>query len=229
MSYDPARHHRRSIRIPWYDYRNHGGYFITICVRNRECIFGTVAGDTVRLTQRGHIVNECWHDIPNHHANASLDEFIIMPNHVHGVLFLIGNRATQTSPLHNATAAVGATPASPSGRPRGATSGSLGAVLGSFKSAVSRRINQLRPGSATKLWQPNYYEHVIRNESSLQDIREYIFTNPLRWPHDAENPDGDATDRFHDRIVEIDRRHAPRASGEQGDAGVAPTQEGSNV
>src|SRR5439155_4783244 len=143
MTYDPAKHHRRSIRIPWYDYRNHGGYFITICVRNRECIFGTVAGDAVRLSQRGRIVDECWHDIPNHHVNVSLDELIIMPNHVR-VLFLIGNRATQASPLRNVGTVVGATPASPS-RPRGAPSGSLGAIIGSFKSAVSRKINQLRP------------------------------------------------------------------------------------
>src|SRR5205814_459766 len=110
---------------------------------------------------------------------------------------------------------VGATPASPSVQPTGPNAGSLGAVIGSFKSAVTRSINRLRPGAAANLWQPNYYDHVIRNDHAHDRIRDYIDDNPYRWALDAENPFGVGTD---DVIAFC------RALAEEGDAGVAPTK-----
>src|SRR5947207_1836246 len=100
MAYDPEKHQRRSIRLSHYDYRNRGAYFITICTGNRQCVFGTVEDDVVRLSQRGCIVEACWRDLPNHHSHVELDELVVMPNHLHGVLWFVystGERATQAS------------------------------------------------------------------------------------------------------------------------------------
>jgi len=117
-----------------------------------------------------------------------------------------------------------ATPASPLpstklSRATGATSGSLGAVIGSYKSAVTRTINRLRPGAGAKLWQHNYYEHVVRNDFGLDRVREYVQMNPERWARDAENPDGDGTDQLEAFVRSLEAR-------ERGDAGVATTGEG---
>jgi REP element-mobilizing transposase RayT len=221
MVYDPAQHHRRSIRLAGFDYRQRGAYFVTICTRHRQCVFGTVMNDAVQLSQRGRIVDTCWLDIPNHHTHVELDEFVIMPNHVHAILWLLDTqdgRATRASPLH--ARPVGATPASPSPRPRGPVPQSLGGIIGSFKSAVSRNINRVRPGAANDLWQPNYYEHVIRIEDALAEIRYYIQTNPQRWCDDAENAAGTGRDQFAEFLVTLEKSIAQR---KKGDAGVAPT------
>jgi putative transposase len=198
---------RQSIRLPAFDYRSGGAYFVTICTRNRECIFGSIEQGKLRPSRRGLVAQSRWADIPAHHENVTLDAFVLMPNHLHGVVFL-NSRATQVSPLQLKRPAMGPTP------------GSLGAIMGSFKSAVSREINRRRPGAGDHLWQRNYYEHVIRNDRSLYEIRTYILGNPQRWEHDRENPDGDGSDCL-DRFVnflsslEIDGT---------GDAGVAPTE-----
>jgi REP element-mobilizing transposase RayT len=96
MAYDPQKHHRRSVRLKGFDYRSGGAYFVTICTHNRECIFGTIENDAMNLSQRGMIVQQCWHDIPNHRPNVELDAFQIMPNHVHGIIWLVG--ATHSTP-----------------------------------------------------------------------------------------------------------------------------------
>ena len=166
----------------------------------------------------------CWNDIPNHHPFVELDAFILMPNHVHGILLFVGNKeATQASQLHAperiVAPSVAATPASPL-LAHGPESHSLGAVIGSFKSAVSRNINRLRPGAATGLWLPNYYEHIIRHDHALDLIRNYIITNPERWDRDCENPQGDGTDDFNAFIPSVDIHPTHK----EGDAGVAATE-----
>jgi putative transposase len=184
MKYDPERHHRHSIRLKGYDYTQAGAYFVTVCTKDRACLFGDVADGEMRLNQIGYIVRQCWLAIPEHFPRVLLDEFMVMPNHVHGIIVII--RAT-----HN----VGATHASPQpnasplrARPHGPQRQSVASIVGSFKSAATKRINEHRGTPGTPVWQRNYYEHIIRNDESLNRIRQYIMNNPLQWTLDRENP-----------------------------------------
>lgn len=180
MAYDPNKHHRRFIRLKGHDYAQAGAYFITIVARDRVCLFGEVADAEMHPNDAGRIVDRCWRDIPAHFPNFELDAFVVMPNHVHGIIVMVRDPP------------VGATHASPlpdTATPRGPKRQSLGAVVGSFKSAASKYINALYGNPDTTLWQRNYYEHVIREEESLNRIRQYILHNPVRWAFDRENPE----------------------------------------
>ena len=171
--------HRRSIRLPEYDYRQVGAYFITICTHNRIPLFGDVVDDEMRLNEAGRIVWECWKAIPDHYAHAKTDAFIAMPNHVHGIIVIgydgrAGVGANNYSPLqHNASQF-----RSPSK--------TLGSIVRGFKIGVTKwfRANT----DIYLVWQRNYYEHVIRNESALRDVRQYILHNPAKWGDDPDNP-----------------------------------------
>ena len=209
MAYDPKKHHRRSIRLEGYDYRNGGAYFVTICTADRACVFGSVTNGEIALSRRGMIAKAAWEDIPRHRRYVELDQFVVMPNHIHGVFWIDpqwADRATQVSPLQ------GAKP----------LPGSVGVIVGAYKAAVSREINRLRPEAANELWQRNYYEHIIRDERSLETIREYIFTNPERWFADSLNPDGDGSDQLNAFL----RSLIMPPVAQEGDTSVAPTQEG---
>ncbi len=173
---------RRSVRLRDYDYRTPGGYFITICTSGRQALFADL-----RMRQ---IIEVAWTDIPNHHPYIEIDEFVVMPNHVHGILFLgdrdaTADRAQQAAPLQHA-------------RPR-VEAGALGAIVRSFKARVTRDLRRLA-GSEFIVWQRNYHEHIIRDEGALRRIRQYIVDNPTRWSFDRENPAGrpDAVEREFD-------------------------------
>lgn len=166
----------RSIRLKGYDYARPGAYFVTICTQNRVCLFGDVVNGKMRLNDTGDIVRQCWLDMPAHCSTAVLDEFVVMPNHIHGVIVL-------------GDAPVGATHASPlPTRPRGPRRQSIASIVGSFKSAVTKRLNERRGTPGASVWQRNYYEHIIRDDAAWQRIREYIANNPLQWALDRENP-----------------------------------------
>ena len=174
MAFDPKIHRRRSIRYEAYDYSQSGAYFVTICTRNRECFLGHVVGATVELTKEGEIVQEDWINTPAHRPYVRLDQFVVMPNHFHGILFLEGKEGTaRRAPTRFGKAL-----------PR-----SFAAIIGAFKSAVARRINQLHGTRDGPVWQCNYFEHIIRGDESLSQIRRYIANNPLNWASDPENPD----------------------------------------
>jgi len=183
--YNPDYHHRRSIRLRDYDYSEEGAYFVTICTLQRQCLLGDVSGGEVHLSRFGLIVAECWEAIPTHFSNVELDSFVVMPNHVHGIVIILdgtqGDRARHASPLHlNARA-----------KPV-----LLGTIVGSFKSAASRHINNLRGTPGEPVWQRNYYEHIIRKERELNGIREYIACNPVRWAQDENNPSNSMIELF---------------------------------
>ncbi len=171
--------HRRSIRLPTYDYASAGAYFVTICAYGRQMLF---EDESIRS-----VIQECWDALPDHFAHVAIDEFVIMPNHVHGVVWIlrddIGDRG------------VGAQHALPL-RLAGAPRGSLGAIVGSFKSAVTKRVNELNQTPGAPLWQRNYYERVIRDDDELNRIREYIQLNPLKWSLDRDNPDRTVDDAW---------------------------------
>jgi putative transposase len=183
MRYDPDRQHRGSLRLKDYDYAQPGAYFVTICTHNRECLLGEIQAGELRLNAWGQIVQDEWFKGADLRPYLHLEthEVVVMPNHIHGVLWLDEDRARQQR--------LAPTRKSESGLSSGVTPGSLGAVIGQFKAITSKRINQLRGTPGLSVWQRGYYEHVIRDEAALAQIREYIATNPLRWEQDPENPD----------------------------------------
>ena len=178
---DRPPHPRRSLRLRHYDYAQAGAYFVTVCTHERRCLFGDIVDGAMRLNDVGRVVETCWATIPDHFPHAGLDAYVVMPNHVHGVIVMVPPNvgvsptgwATHASPLHHR-----------SGPPKR----SVGAIVGSYKSVVSKRINALRGRPGAPVWQRNYYEHVIRNEADLHRIRQYIADNPARWAEDPENP-----------------------------------------
>ncbi|MCL4272354.1 MAG: hypothetical protein KJZ77_00665 [Anaerolineales bacterium] len=182
--FDPQKHHRKSIRLQGYDYSQTGAYYVTIVTYHRDPLFGEIRDGKMHLDDFRMIADECWRAIPEHFPSVELGAYGIMQNHVHGVIVIINDQGTTT----NLSSFVGATHASPLPKtpPHGPAPHSLGAIVGSFKSAVTRRIG--RELNATAIWQRNYYEHIIRDEKDLQRITDYIEMNPSRWDEDDENP-----------------------------------------
>lgn len=185
MTYNPDKYHRCSIRLKDYDYSQAGAYFITICSYNKECVFGNVINGQMVLNEHGKVVEREWLRTTQIRTDMELDEFVIMPNHMHGIFVIIESPvgAHSRAPLQIQHGRV-----STQRKPR-----SLSSFLAGFKSAVTRQINELRGMPYAPLWQRNYYEHVIRNENDLSEIREYILNNPLKWDLDSENPNNMGT------------------------------------
>jgi putative transposase len=167
-------HHRRSIRLYGYDYSSPGLYFVTVCVQKKELLFGDIADGGVVLGQTGQEVRRIWESLPQRFGSVVLDAFIVMPNHIHGIIEIVG------------------APLAPPGSRREADPGSqptLGAIVRTFKSRSAISVNRLLNRSGRRLWQRNYYEHIVRDQDELAKIREYIAENPLWWAQDRENPE----------------------------------------
>jgi len=171
MKYNPDIHHRKSIRLQEYDYANQGSYYVTICAWNRECLYGDVIKLAMQLNSFGETVMKCWQDLPNHYKSIELDEFIIMPNHLHGIIW-----------IHGDITRAGFKPA-PTRKQHG-----LPEIMRALKTFSSRQINQLRHTPGIPVWQRTYFDRIIRNETELYKIREYIRNNPLQWELDENNP-----------------------------------------
>jgi len=159
-------------RLKGYDYSKPGNYFITICSNKRKPVFGEIRNGKINLSEAGKIVSECWFDLPNHYPNIALDEFVIMPNHIHGIITIVNclNRKINHG---------------------------IPEFIRAFKSFSSRRINQvetgLRPVSTSTavkstrssgIWQSRYYDHIIRSQRELNIIRSYIKNNPIKFHGD---------------------------------------------
>jgi REP element-mobilizing transposase RayT len=176
VKYNRDIHHRHSIRLPGYDYTGAGAYFVTVCTDARECLFGQIIDGEMCLDAYGEIALECWQAIPAHCPYIGLDAFVVMPNHIHGILIL---KDTAIQPVHPPAQERFAKP----------VAGSLPSIMRLYKAAVTRRINSLHGTLARAVWQRNYYEHIIRDLDALEQIRAYIATNPLRWEEDQLHPD----------------------------------------
>jgi putative transposase len=176
MKYDPDKHHRRSIRLKGYDYSQKGAYFITICTKNRECLFGEIQQEQMNLNDLGRFVYDVWDDLPNHYAHVELDTFVIMPNHIHGIILL------SDTPVGAGFKPAPTTPTDTAKRQP------LSEIIRALKTFSARRINAHRNTAGSPVWQRNYYEHIIRDENSLNRIRQYIVDNPKNWNGDRENP-----------------------------------------
>ena len=165
---------RRSTRLRDYDYSSNGAHFISIVTQSRSLLFGDIVNSEMHLNDAGEMVWQCWEEMPNRFPSITMDQFVVMPNHVHGVVFI------QQPVVDVGTPLVGPPTV-------------LGDVVGAFKSLTtmeySRSVDSKGwPSFAGRLWQRNYHEHIIRNERELEDIREYIWNNPLAWDLDRENP-----------------------------------------
>ena len=173
-------HSRRPLRLRAYDYSQPGAYFVTLCTHNRQCMFGNISDNEMLLNSQGRIVEEEWLRTAHIRRQVTLDTFVVMPNHIHGIVVI--NESTFS-------ANVGATRrVAPTHGGHGPAPGTLGAIVGQFKSTATKRINASRGSPKSLVWQRNYYEHVVRNEESLNRIREYIVNNPQHWDADENNP-----------------------------------------
>lgn len=194
MNYNPEKNHRRSIRLKGYDYREEGAYYFTICCHQRRCLLGEIKDGVMYLNLAGATVKAVWDSLPRHFPLIELDAFVVMPNHVHGIIVITDSRGEAFVPGFNNTSPESLfTKASPfpgcndTSPPRGTQSGSIGAILQNFKSVATRRVNRITRNLGT-LWQRNYHEEIIRNEKAYENIRRYILENPLSWDEDEENP-----------------------------------------
>ena len=190
MIYDPKKHHRRSIRLKGFDYSQAGLYFITICVKNRSCLFGDIDDGKMNLNDAGIMAENNWLELPKRFTNLQLHEYIVMPNHFHAILEIVGVTLVVTQNYDG--------PQIKKGQPQGFTPTSttnnktVGDMVGAFQSIVTveyirgvKKYNWKRFDK--KLWQRNYYEHIIRNDVDYNRISNYVIDNPKTWDNDKFN------------------------------------------
>lgn len=222
MKYNSEKHHRRSIRLKDYDYSQPGLYFITICIQDKHCLFGEIENDEMILNEYGQIAHREWQNTAQVRNNCRMHEFIVMPNHIHGIIEIIDRKGdcrgesqfaqnkddckgelqfAPTAPTAPTTAPTAA-PTAPTTTPFKSPSQTIGSIVRGYKIATIKKIkdhiirtgeSQFAPTAPTaptikslnyKIWQRNYYEHIIRDEKSYQRISEYIITNPQKWDID---------------------------------------------
>jgi len=166
---------RKRNRLKNYDYSQEGYYFVTICTKDREEFFGNVKEGSMNLSRYGEIAHDFWAGVPAHFENVGIDEFSVMPNHIHGILIIeenvVGNAYMRS--LRNRTKML------------------LSKIIQQYKASVTRKINSLEGGLHFG-WQKSFYDHVIRNDRSLDNLRRYLIDNPLKWELDIENRKGNS-------------------------------------
>jgi putative transposase len=191
MTYDPLNHNRRSIRLKGFDYSQNGEYFITICTYDREPLFGDVVDGEMILNEYGKMAEMFWKEIPLHFPDVELDEFVIMPNHVHGIVVI--NRASGFVGVPNIGVSLGVQNFEPLQEipqqnlfqktiPR-----SIGSIIRGYKTGVTKWFRNNT--EIYSVWQRNYYERIIRTDAELNNIREYIINNPSNWGNDEKFPE----------------------------------------
>jgi REP element-mobilizing transposase RayT len=194
MQYGSKQHRRRSIRLSGYDYSQNGAYFITLCAYNRECLFGEIINDEMHLNNAGKMMRDEWLEISNKFPTIELDEFVIMPNHMHGIIQIVDDMYIKNNDADvGATLVVARNETNRAGtmenRAGTRPAPTVGNIVGAFKSLTTneyiRRVKSGEiPSFETYIWQRNYYEHIIRDEKALANIREYIEGNPKNWQDD---------------------------------------------
>ncbi len=166
MRYNPDIHQRRSIRLKGYNYALSGAYFVTICTHARECLFAEFADERMILNDAGKVVQKIWDAIPVNYPGIETDLFVIMPNHIHGIIVI---REPEKQGAMNCAP-------------------TLGMVVRGYKARCTHAINAMRKTVGTPVWQRNYYERILRYDRELSSAREYIFNNPAQWDTDKNNP-----------------------------------------
>jgi len=189
--YDPNIHHRRSIRIPSYDYSQEGWYFVTICTQNRKYMFGEIVKNQMRLNNAGFMVKTWWQKVTNKFPSVQTDEYVVMPNHFHGIINIVGATLCGRPEPYSANDKLRQTNNKLGQSHRIAPT--LGDIVNWFKTMTTDQyIHSVKqngwPSFPGRLWQRNYYEHIIRDEDKLNHFRRYIADNPANWQTDEENP-----------------------------------------
>ncbi|MBW4641900.1 MAG: transposase [Goleter apudmare HA4340-LM2] len=206
MKYNPNIHHRQSIRLRGYDYSQPGAYFITICTQHHECCLGEIINGDMKFTVRGAIAFRLWLQIPDHFPNVELDEFIIMPNHIHGII-VITDKLTDGGQIvgvghevaghqgvghqgagHQGVGHQGAGHQGAETAPLRRRKPTLGQVVAYYKYQTTKIINQIDHTPKNRVWQRNYYDRIIRHPNTFHLIQKYIIANPIRWHQDPINP-----------------------------------------
>jgi putative transposase len=224
MTCDPRKHHRRSIRLRGYDYSQAAPYFVTLCVQDQICLFGEIIEGEMVLNSAGRVIERWWKELENKFSEIRIDSYQVMPNHFHAILAIMGTGMDMIAnfgigldglDLDGADDNDGIVTSRP--RLQGGHAGPplrpqpvLGNMIQWFKTMTTNEyIRGVREfGWARfrgKLWQRDYFDHVIRNAESLDRIREYIRENPLRWSLDRENPDRTSDDEFDQWLLDRDR------------------------
>jgi putative transposase len=174
-----------STRLQTWDYSNNGSYFITICTKNREHFFGTIQNGIMQLSETGKLAEQFWIEIPNHFSFIELGNFVVMPNHVHGILIInkiddlslsesLETRQCLVSTI-NSNATIGSLRFQNQGK------NTISSIIGSYKSVVTKMSRQIH---SDFVWQSRFHDHLIRNSKSFDIIQNYIFENPLNWKYD---------------------------------------------
>ncbi|PSB43071.1 transposase [Chamaesiphon polymorphus] len=166
MKYNPDFHHRQSIRLNGYDYSRSGAYFITICTHDREYLFGEIVNEAIELNTLGELARSHWQQLSQHHPNIIIDESIVMPNHLHGIIILESSTGSTKS---------------------------ISEIIRGFKTFSAKAINKERGLRGIPVWQRNYYDRIIRNELELDRVRQYIMNNPRNWDADKNNQNQPST------------------------------------
>ena len=178
MSEAPHLPARRSIRLQYMDYSQRGAYFVTICAFLKRCLFGRVESGRMDLSPIGEIVRACWVDIPNHFPGVKADTFVVMPNHVHGILAIVGAR--HAVPVLRGKGRFEAF--------RKAVPGSVPTIVRNYKAAATKLVRDTTGNRAMQVWQSNYFERVLRNGEELANASRYIQENVAMWHLDKHNP-----------------------------------------
>lgn len=189
MKENPEPRARRSIRLKEYDYSQNGAYFVTICTQNKGHVLGEILDGEMRLNGYGEIVSKFWDKIPHYFSNVKTDLHAVMPNHIHGIILIMRDCRGGVSP-----------PPSQGEVTSPLQKRALGQIIAFFKYQTTMTINQIRESPGERVWQRNYWEHVIRNENKLFKIRQYIQNNPLKWHLDRENPERSGTSKLKQEI-----------------------------
>ena len=215
MTSQPGNRRRRSIRLLGYDYTQPGAYFVTICAHERQHLFGEVVDGQMRLSSAGRVVDWYWRRLPQHFPHVRLGAHMVMPNHAHVILWIVDAvGATHSPTISGQTVNVVPTDgpdqtqrvfgnASSPLRPNGPAPGSVGAIIGNFKSVTTRRINKMNHTPGDPVWQRNFYERIVRNERALHAIRQYIADNPARWHLDRYNAAAESQDPLAVSIMDM--------------------------
>lgn len=193
-----------STRLLNYDYSSDGAYFVTVCTKNKQHFFGEIINGKLSNIKQTQIVQKCWFDLPNHYANCVLDKFVIMPNHVHGVVFIDnGIKGVKCDDVDNRFGGIKTSGVETGFKPVSTDINqctkqnqinnqhtkhySLSEIIRGFKTFSARRINEMQNTSGQPFWQSRFYEHVIRDDRALNRIRQYIIDNPINWQDDRNN------------------------------------------
>ena len=181
MKYDPDIHKRQNQRLKEYDYSTEGAYFVTVVAKDRECLFGEIVDSEMVLNDVGMVVRNEFQRTEKLRDNVIIDSLIVMPNHVHTIIYIdrrgVSLERPKNDDIDRATHRI-----APTLRPN--TSGS---IIGQIKSITTKKINKIHNNPGNKIWQRNFYDHIIHDDDDLNQIREYIMNNPINWDEEDEN------------------------------------------